>query len=374
MFVGLGDLTIVIPTVSRPLFVLRQFTYWGETDARVVILDGATTPIRIPENLLRKNIRYVHTGTRFNERLATAADYVSTKYCVLLTDDEFFLPSGLLAAIRRLEADPSIIGCVGRCLYFFVDQGRFLVKDAYREWSSFSASARTLEERLDEDLPPSKTHKAQFAVMRAAEWTTMFRSSYSVFFSSGYTYERLLNLSRTVLGRTELLEDLLWMRSMENPPISSANVPRTGAGGFLNWAQISEYAGEVATFRGIAKKILTDGGLTPEAANEFERRFFEVGVKETIARKSKLKKRARDRFRDILLASGSKRFRLFIKRHVPNRFLKLSGWQGYSLDEMATSLTARGTRFSWAELERIRDLSLETARTISEPKGISHGS
>ena len=371
MFTGLSNLTIVIPTISRPLFVLRQFEYWGETDAQIVILDGAASPIDIPRTLLRSNVRYVHTGTRFNVRLANAGSFVNTDYCALLTDDEFFLPSGLSAALQRLDDDPSIIGCVGRCLYFFVDQDRFLLKDAYREWKPFSAAATALMKRLDEDLPPNKTHKAQFAVMRRAAWVQMFEQSYAKFFSSGYTYERLLNLSRTIQGRTELLEDLLWMRSMENPPISSANVPRTGKSAFLPWAQSEEFAAEIAEYRGIALRMLTDAGLSSSEAKEYERRFFEGGVKHTLARKSKLSKRLRDWFRASLLRWSPKKLRLFVKRNLPAELLSFSGWEGYELDDMVESLTRRGTRFDANELRRIQHLSLATSRKVAEGKAKS---
>ena len=366
MFTGLNNLTIVIPTISRPLFVLRQFEYWGDTDAQVLILDGASSPIQVPRELQRPNIRYLHTGLRFNVRLATAGAYINTKYCALLTDDEFFLPSGLKVALERLETDPAIIGCVGRSLYFFVDQGRFLLKDAYREWKPFSSDATSLKVRLDEDLPPNKTHKAQFAVMRRAEWVQMFEQSYSTFFSSGYTYERLLNLSRTILGRTELLEDLLWMRSMENPPISSANVPRTGNRAFLPWAQSEEFTEEVAVFRGIALRMLTDSGLPMSDSLEFEKRFFEGGLQQTLARKSKLAKRFRDRYRKELLRWSPKKFRLFVKRSIPAEMLSFSGWEGYELEKMAESLANRGTRFNVNELQEIKNLSLATAQKVSK--------
>lgn len=197
---GLSNLTIIIPTISRPQFVLRQFEYWRVSDAQVVILDGAQNPIEIPEHLKSSNIRYVCTGTRFNERLASAGAYVSTAYCALLPDDEFYLFSGLHAAIARLEADRDLIGCVGRCLGFFVDQGRFLTRDMYRDWKPFSERATTQLARLDEDLPPHKSHKAQFAILRTSAWRSMFENSYRKYFSCGYTYERLLNLQRTILA------------------------------------------------------------------------------------------------------------------------------------------------------------------------------
>lgn len=368
MFSGLSDLSIVIPTISRPLFVLRQFEYWGETDANVIILDGAAAPISIPDELRRPNVRYVHTGTRFNSRLATAENYVTTKYCVLLTDDEFFLPSGLLAAVKRLESDPSIIGCVGRSLYFFVDQGRFLLNDAYREWRPFPAEKLSLVDRLDADLPPNKTHKAQFAVLRRAEWVTMFVNSYSVFFSSGYTYERLLNLCRSVLGRTEMLEEVMWMRSMENPPISSESVPRTGKGDFVTWARSSEFVDEVREYREIAMRILMSGGLAFEQAREFEERFFVGGVHRQASKQSTNARSMSRRLGKLALERSPKVVRLWAKRNASNRLLRFTGWQGYELEEMCESLESRGTRFNRQELERVSQLAVALNKRILESK------
>jgi len=87
--VDLSQLTVVIPTVSRPLFVIRQFEYWRDLNAQVVILDGASAPISIPQALKSNNIRYVHTGTSLNHRLSSAQEYIQTKYCIWLPDDEF---------------------------------------------------------------------------------------------------------------------------------------------------------------------------------------------------------------------------------------------------------------------------------------------
>jgi len=369
---GLSELTIVIPTVSRPLFILRQHEYWRDTDARIVILDGASSPISVPSSLQSPNIQYIHTGTRFNERLATASQYVNTKYCALLPDDEFFLVSGLRAAIRRLEEDADIIGCVGRNLYFFVDQQRFLVRDAYRDWKPFSTNARTLAARLDEDLPPNKTHKAQFAVMRSAEWKTMFESSYRQFFSCGYTYERLLNLQRTVSGRTEILEDLLWMRSMENPPISSENVPRVGGRDFVSWAKNPEFAGEVEHYREIARKIIQDGGTSASEASVFEERFFVGGVHRQATKEVRNSKKWSHRFRKIAFFRTPKPLRLWAKRVLPDRLVRLTGWQGFDLETMCESLASRGTRFSRPELDRVAELSMKLHHQANQQKVSSH--
>jgi len=321
----------------------------------VVILDGSPEPLLVPAGVEFDNIIYVHTATSFVERLASVGRYVKTPYCAMLSDDEFFTFSGLRSAISRLESDTSVLGCVGRCLYFFVDQGRFLLKDAYREWRPFSDTAVTPEQRLDEDLPPNKTHMAHYSIMRSPEWVRILENAYRQPFSSAYVYERLVNLQRATLGRTVILEDLLWFRSMENRNIATAvsNSP-----GFLAWALDPNFGTEVAEYRAIARRLLGDGGVPRELANQFEERFFVDGVQQTLIRKSKFRKRFRDKFRQQLLVWSPKRFRLFVKRHLPSRMLSFSGWQGNDMETICGSLDERGTYYERAEIELVKVLAL----------------
>jgi len=344
--------------------VLRQFEYWRELNAQVVILDGASEPIDVPSQLKSSNIRYLHTGTRFNERLATAGQYVDTKYCALLPDDEFYLPSGLCAAIDTLHADNSTIGCIGRCLYFFVDQGRFLLRDAYRDWLPFPDTALDIRSRLHADLPPYKTHPATYAVLRSKFWGEIVSSSYQTEFSSAYTYERLTNLHRTVRGRTALIENLLWMRSMENPPINDVSTPRTQRHNYLSWAEAPEFSSEVNYFRQIALAIIESGGIESDEARMFEERFFVGGVHRQASKEAENGKKVSRKLRKKMLTYSPKFLRTYSKRYVPSRLLRFTGWEGYDLDTMCKSLEARGTRFSRTELEHVRELSLKLDRQI----------
>jgi glycosyltransferase domain-containing protein len=124
---GLSRLTVVIPTISRPEFVKRQILFWSHFDAEVRILDGAATPIDLSQFVaIPSNIQYLHEPRRFNERLSNAWRHVNTEFACLLPDDEFFLPSGLAASLKKLDENPTITGCVGKVLMFFVDQERFL--------------------------------------------------------------------------------------------------------------------------------------------------------------------------------------------------------------------------------------------------------
>ena len=175
---GLSKLTVVIPTISRPEFIKRQIIFWSQFDAQVRILDGAKTPIDTSQlGLLPKNIQYLHEPQRFNDRLSNAWKHVNTEFACLLPDDEFFLPSGLASSMRYLNQNPTVTGCVGKVLMFFVDQGRFLTYQDYEYWKDFATDSVTAESRVQEVLPPNKVHKVQFGVLRSPIWKKIFMSS-----------------------------------------------------------------------------------------------------------------------------------------------------------------------------------------------------
>ena len=115
----LADLTVVVPTWERQDFVLRQLRYWAPSAARLVVVDGSDHPLpcRVRGAIDgMERITYRHERRPFHERLATAGSLVSTKYAVMLGDDEFHLLSGLRTVIRELEEEPGLVGCMGQVL------------------------------------------------------------------------------------------------------------------------------------------------------------------------------------------------------------------------------------------------------------------
>ncbi|NBO80267.1 MAG: TIGR00180 family glycosyltransferase [Actinobacteria bacterium] len=358
----LSRFTVVIPTFKREQFVMRQFRYWRESSANAIILDGSPSPAAIPVELRSDRIRYRHDPRPMTQRLADASDLVDTEFVALLADDEFFLHSGVQHAIRHLDSNPATIGCVGRCLYFFVDQGRFLVSDAYRDWKPFSQFDRGLKARLDADLPPNKTHMTMYGVFRRDAWMQIMSNAYQKEFSCAYTYERLMNLQRTILGPTDILESLLWMRSKENPPVLTDDWQRTGVYNFVNWARDPQFADEVARFRDIAGSMLSSSGISESEAAGFEERFFVGGVGRQAAKEAASRKSIKKRFGKLFLERSPKRVRSWAKRHLPGGSMRFAGWEGHSPTVMMKSLKARGTLFSAEELRNIEALALRTAK------------
>ena len=361
--------TIVIPTVSRPHCVHRQFRYWDKSGATVLILDGAAKPIDLNDDERNStNVKYLHTGARFNNRLASAGSLIQTPYAALLPDDEFFLKDGLNEALSFLENNPSSIGCAGKVLGFFVDQDRFLTFQMYSDWKEFPEDCDNAAKRLDFALPPGKAHKVQFHLLRSDIWKKLFYESYCDFYSSGYVYERIINLFAAQLGRTDLIDVVVWMRSLEHAPLSTENVPRTGDRNFVSWATSDEYAEEVQHLRRKVEELLRrEPSLTENQIEEYQRRFVDGGIRRQLVKERNPRRRAVRWARSLLVRYSPRRLRRFAKRNVPSQLLRFSGWQGESIEQTIRRLTTDGIAVSRQCLLEVASLALETSKEIRMP-------
>jgi glycosyltransferase domain-containing protein len=358
---GLSRLTVVIPTISRPEFIERQIIFWSQFDAEVRILDGAATAIDLSQfGQIPGNVQYFHEPQKFNERLSNAWKHVNTEFACLLPDDEFFLPSGLIASLEHLDKNPTVTGCVGKVLMFFVDQGRFLTYQDYEYWKDFATDSRTAESRVQEVMPPNKVHKVQFAVLRSPIWKEIFTSSYGDFYSTGYLYERMLNLHSAVLGRTVVLDELMWMRSMENPPLTNAAVPRDN-GGMLGWADDPKNRDEILHYVHKVEQIIgSEGSINTTKARVYAEQFVYGGFETHRIKVQNSKRLLRRRLSEALIRYAPKSIKLAAKRIGPRKMLSYLDWQGFVLEETYYKLEQGGIAFNKPELQLIERLALET--------------
>lgn len=254
------------------------------------------------------------------------------------------------------------MGCVGKVLMFFVDQGRFLAYRDYEYWKDFAVDSSTAELRVKEILPPNKVHKVEFAVLRSNIWKKIFSSSYGDYFSTGYLYERMLNLHSAVLGRTVVLNDLMLMKSMENPPLVTASVPRDN-GGMLGWADNPANRDEVLHYARIVESIIaSEGSIDTHTAHKYARMFVYGGF-ETHRMKVKNSKRSfRRKTGSLLIRYAPKSLKLAAKRIGPRKVLNYLDWKGFLLEDVCSQLKTKGIGFEKNELQLIRNLVIATDR------------
>jgi hypothetical protein len=307
-----------------------------------------------------RNVRYVHTGTSFTDRRSIAGKLVSTEFAILLPDDEFHLESGLSDCIEYLDTHPDVIGCAGKVLGFFVEQGEFRAFINYEDWLNFPDDCESVRDRLDFALPPNKAHKVECSLFRTNIWNQIFSESYSTTYSSGFTYERLLNLYAAVLGRTELIDTVLWLRSLENPPTHSVDAPRLDQHNFVAWATSGNFQNEVDHYYQTARRMIrTASELTDEEVESYALRFLFGGVQRQIDKERRSQQKLGRKLGSAAIKLGPKAIKRLAKRFFPSWILRFTGWQGERLPNLKRRLEQRGITFSDGELDRVAKLALK---------------
>lgn len=277
----LKDLTLVIPAYNRPAYLERQIDYWAESGVQLCILDGSKNPAS--DDLVARmgaDVHYEYMPIGFNERLVHATKIVRTKYVALLGDDELYVKQGLLDCINLLDSDQRLIGCVGRSLFFFHREGEILGHQVYGNSQDVPEMHGEDLERLRNAFPqgdPSGAPYLLYGVFRNEHWCSMFSTAYARQYSSGYVYELALLIVGACLGPTKVIESLVWLRSGENPAMSSASVNRKI--GMGEWGTSSEFASEVRDFTQRITVELARCGIASQekieqAVHEVAEQFF----------------------------------------------------------------------------------------------------
>ena len=220
----LSDLTVVIPTWSRQDFVLRQLRFWSTSSARLIVVDGSDSALsdRVRSVVSdHPRLTYVHDRRSFADRLRIAGEQLSTKYAVMLGDDEFHLPSGLRSAVRILDEDQDLVGCMGQVLSFSPMDGyrRCLFSRSYPEMADFSVLQKDPTERLLAAMDPY-TMATCYAVLRTPVWQRSWGSVGG--YSSGVAAEMQQAFTVHLSGPFRSNDAVQWLRSVENPinPVS----------------------------------------------------------------------------------------------------------------------------------------------------------
>jgi glycosyltransferase domain-containing protein len=264
---SLSNLTIVIFTYNRHRYVLRNLALWSGDEATVHVLDGSNESIGAGSlSNLNPNIKYHHLPVSIWERLEKGVALVDTKYVAFLADDEFFIPSALGASIIELEADRELVACCGRGI------DKILAADLVVSAAAIENNVKVYKRQssgevgLDDPLERMIWHmnpyvpSSIYAVCRSDEWKKAVLSSVMRQYSSGGPlFEIQFELSMSFLGKVKVINELMWLRTAENPSHSGFGLE------FHSWFVDPLYAQEVDDFLNMTAK-----GLVMTGAQDFQ--------------------------------------------------------------------------------------------------------
>ncbi len=215
----LSKLTLVIATINRQRYVLRNMRFWSGSEVTVHVLDGSEQAIPAREMAeLAANVTYHHLPVPILDRFRKGADLVQTEYAALMGDDEFFVPDALQACIHELEADATLVSCMGRSLGFRCRAGHILGWPAYAEMADYSVLQDDPISRMIYHMNPY-TCSIIYSVVRTPVWKQamgiLSKRQFSVFALGENQFE----LSVCYRGKSKVIPHLMWLRSAENDGI-----------------------------------------------------------------------------------------------------------------------------------------------------------
>jgi glycosyltransferase domain-containing protein len=209
--------------------------YWSGLKATVYVIDGS--PQAIPQSKMDRlhcNINYMHAPISLYERLRCACDLIETDYCVLLGDDEFFLPSALESCILELEGSVDLVSCMGRCLRFNYSPLGVTGDLAYIEMENYAILQDNPIDRMVSHMQ-LYTPSTIYSVVRASVWrkalTAMTKKEFPAFAVGELQFE----LAICYQGRSRIIPELMWLRSDEMPGIRGEDVSLKPENTFVGW-------------------------------------------------------------------------------------------------------------------------------------------
>jgi hypothetical protein len=130
-------------------------------------------------------------------------------------------------------------------------------------------------DRLDESLADiTRGPYLLYGLFNADQWKTAVRVSYGRKYASGYVYEFAFHLIATLLGPSIMVDSLVWMRSGENPAMSSDAVNRKI--GIGEWGTDSRFAEEVTHFvNSVVVAVASEGRFATDELQNGVRRAVE---------------------------------------------------------------------------------------------------
>ena len=358
----LSKLTLIVPTYNRQDYVLRNMRYWSGRGPTLHILDGSVTPISTSDlSGLNENIHYHYLPISVFQRLGHSLDLVKTKYCMLMGDDDLFIPSGLEACIKQLESVEDLVSCMGRCLSFLPGSNEVKGWVDSTEMKGYSILQEDPIERMVFHMNPY-TCSTIYSVVQTPVWKLAMTSWTKKRFQVLNLDELQFELGVCYLGKSKVNEDLMLLRSHENPPWRKSEPPLPSA---LEWWDNPSRECEHNEFLQIMADTLANGDSN-------KTKSIYNGVREAVVaytyqfRKNSFEKNHVDSFKKIMNSLIVRWLPKTVKKFLKNIMASVrpvTPVEQKSIIEAARNLSDTGVSVDFRELKNIEKMIKEFHRT-----------
>ena len=246
----LNDLTIIIFSYNRHKWLKKIISYWSNYSVKLLVLDGSDQRLD-KQYLSSKNIKYIHDRRGLYERLLSTTNYIDTKFVILGSDDEFYLPSALLSCVKFLSKHETYSSCQGLAIGF---GSRKHGKELYgfQQYIEF----RDLCFHLDQGnvLQRIRRHFSNYtmahtwSVIRFEKWKIICKYIFSKEYNFSAVWEMQLEFLVMASGKTKIIPELMWLRNNEVPGVRGTSPSMSNDVLLEDWWKSEHYQKEKKDF------------------------------------------------------------------------------------------------------------------------------
>lgn len=267
--VDLSQLTLIMLTYERQPYALRGMAYWAKLGVTLHVIDGSSSPIDTALlSGLGENIHYNHQPVGIIERIRKAIPLVQTPYASFISDDEFFLRSGIISAITALREDPELVACGGQCMKFWLaEENQILSTKVYplsQGWAQLDNSAEVRIIRHFGRYTPALF----YSVTRAEIFLGAVELITEREFGAISVPELQWELYFLWAGKAKLLDRIFWLRSGENNPTRGTDLCLEPEPTIHDWWRSVESRSEVESYVSLTAKHMAKCSGSVEYADK----------------------------------------------------------------------------------------------------------
>lgn len=321
---SLKNLTIACVTYNRHKYISRLIDYWQMyfKESKIFIIDG--TPNSLPSEYLSKikssKIKYIYMPKKsLFSRYCFIKKILKTRYFQMVADDEIFLRSGVIKSIKFLEKNQDYSSCCGDMILFTPLLKKHIC--AFSPYKLYSNNNSDSIERVKKWLIYSQPNTI-YSIVRSDYYLNVLNQfckfNVANFSEPENFFEELIEIGLSYQGKTKKLNNLMWLRSIENPRIGLGNENNRPENCLYDKAQINKKI----IFDAFIKKFLVNISKNKNSKLNFDLNFF-FYKRLRVIRENKEKKKISS-FLKRIQRSFFKYIPKIIKEHL-RYLLKLNG-------------------------------------------------
>lgn len=249
---NLKDVTVVIMSRGRELELQKTLKYWAEIEITVLVLHNTHKPIQFSGSIT--NLKYVVANVPYGDRCGMVSQHLSTKYAILCSDDEIYVPSALAEMRANLDENAELDSIGGLTVavgkYGPITTGNF----TYSKMRQYSNSETTPQDRLNFHFNESSGYRngAIYRLMRKELMVkTMNLFSQVSSFSTPYIYEVTGEIFVNSQGKSIYIDEVYWLRNWINEPVRHESWDRKLY--YKDWITLEKYQQEYLQWTSIVR-------------------------------------------------------------------------------------------------------------------------